>query len=92
MGTQCSSKKLSTSRDWGVLAETRIDLSFMNQSHFYHLGTSGFGSSGDEARLHVLVRRNDFPILDLLSDGADFNQNSGQDAAGAAGLMYPTGA
>ena len=53
---------------------------------------SGFGSSGDEARLHVLVRRNDFAILDLLSDGADFNQNSGQDAAGAAGLMYPTGA
>ena len=64
----------------------------MNEGHFYHLGMSGFGSSGDEARLHVLVRRNDFPILDLLSDGADFNQNSGQEAAGTAGPMYSTGA
>ena len=92
MGTRCSSKKLSTSRDRGVLEETRIGLSFMNETHFYHLGMSGFGSSGDEARLHVLVRRNDFPILDLLGDGADFNQNSGQDAPGTAGLMCPTGA
>lgn len=52
---------------------------------------SEFGSSGDEARLHMLVRRNDFPILDLLGDGADFHQNSGQRSAVTTGLLYPMG-
>lgn len=49
----------------------------MNEGHFHHLGVLDFGSSDDEARLHVLVRRNDFAILNLLGDGEDFNQESG---------------
>lgn len=63
----------------------------MNEGHFYHLSRLGFGSPGDEARLHVLVRRNDFPILNLLGGGADFDENSGQVSAGSSGLGYPTG-
>lgn len=63
----------------------------MNEGHFHHLGMLGFGNSGDEARLHVLVRRNDFAIPDLLSDGEDFNQYLGQDSAGTAGLMCSAG-
>ena len=63
----------------------------MNEGYFYHLGMWDFGSSGDEARLHVLMRRNDSPILNLLGDGADFNQNSQQGFAGTVGLVYPTG-
>ena len=49
------------------------------------------GGSGDEARPHMLMRRNDFPVLNLLGDGADFNQDPGQASTGSAGLAYPTG-
>lgn len=63
----------------------------MNEGHFHHLGMLDSGSSDDEARLHVLVRRNDFAILNLLRGGADFNQYSGQDSVGAAGLVCPAG-
>ena len=59
----------------------------MNEGHFHHLGLLGFDNSGDEARLHVLVRRNDFAIPDLLRDGEDFNQYLGQYSAGTAELM-----
>ena len=37
------------------------------------------------------MRRNDSPILNLLGDGADFNQNSQQGFAGTVGLVYPQG-
>ena len=47
-------------------------LSTITNSH--SLGMLDFGRSDDEARLHMLMRRDDFPILNLLSDGADFNQ------------------
>lgn len=46
----------------------------MNEGHFHHLGMLGFDSSDDEARLNMLMRRNDFPILNLLGDGQDFSQ------------------
>lgn len=63
----------------------------MTEGHFHHLGMLDSGSSDDEARLHVLMRRNDFAILNLLRGGADFNQYSGQDSVGAAGLVCPAG-
>lgn len=64
----------------------------MNEGHAHHLGMLDLGSSGDEARLHMLMRRNDFPILNLIGDGADFNQYSRQGSADIARLVYPTGA
>lgn len=63
----------------------------MNEGHFHHLGMLDSDSSDDEARLHMLVRRNDFAILNLLSDGADFNQYSGQASVGTAGPVCPVG-
>lgn len=54
--------------------EQAFGLFLMHEGHFHHLGMLGSGSSDDEARLHMLVRTNDFPILNLLGDGADFNQ------------------
>lgn len=63
----------------------------MNQGHFHHLGRLDLGSSEDEAWLHVLVRRDDLPILNLLGDGEDLNQQSGQGSPGTAGLGYPAG-
>lgn len=48
-----------------------------------------FGRSGDVARLHMLVRRNDLSILDLLGDGAYLNQYPGWGSRGTAGLVNP---
>jgi hypothetical protein len=50
-----------------------------------------FGRSDDVARLHVLMRRNDLPIFDLLGDGAYFNQYPGWGSIGTVMLEYPTG-
>lgn len=57
----------------------------------HHLRMLGFGKSGDEARLHVFVRRNDLPVLNLLGDGAYFNQYPGQGSTDAVRLEYSTG-
>lgn len=46
----------------------------MHEGHFHHLVMLDFDRSDDVARLHMLMRRDDFPILDLFSDGADFHQ------------------
>lgn len=61
----------------------------MNGGHSYHLGMLDFGRSGDVARLHMLVRRNDLSILDLLGDGAYLNQYPGWGSRGTAGLGHP---
>ena len=63
----------------------------MNEGYFLHLGMSNSGNSDKEARLHMLMGRNDFAILNLLSDGADFNQYSGKDSVGTARLLCPAG-
>lgn len=89
MATHRSRKKLSTCRDWGTLKpfwQEQALACFLSEGHFYHPGRLGLGSSDDEAGLHVLVRRDDFPVLDLLGDGADFTQEVGQGSAGTAGL------
>lgn len=51
------------------------------------IGMLDFGRSDDETRLHMLVRRNDLPILNLLGDGANFNQYPGQGSTGTAVLL-----
>ena len=63
----------------------------MNEGHFYHLGMLVSGSSDEEARLHMLLRRNDFAIQNLLSDGADFNQYLGQGSVGTVRFLCPAG-
>lgn len=61
----------------------------MNVGHSHHLGMLDFGRSDDVTRLHMLVRRNDLPILDLLGDGAYLNQYPRWGSRGTAGLVNP---
>lgn len=65
--------------------------SLMKVGPSHHLGMLDFGKSGDEARLHMFMRRNDLPILNLLGDGEYFNQNLGQGSTDAVRLEYSIG-
>lgn len=61
----------------------------MYVGHSHHLGMLDFGEPGDITRLHMLVRRNDLPVFDLLGEGAYLNQDPGWGSRGMAGLVNP---